>query len=239
MFLKAGRIIGLLALSSAFCFSDVIVADNAGPLLSSAQDLTGGDSLSGIVGALTTSSDGSPYPDFESVFKIDILNFRAFFAEVVPVGPHGLTDTDLFLFDAQGNGVYMNDDISGGNTLSCLPSLGASNPCPSSRNGVGPTSDGIYYLAISTSANYPVSATGEIFSPSSSTDVVGPDYTQGGGSPFTGWDDGAFTNPNTDQVDYDIVLCGTTPEPATYLLIAGPLCALALLRKKRISVKDR
>src|SRR5580693_4094718 len=74
-----------------------------------------------------------------------------------------------------GQGVYENDDATGPNTLSCLPSAGAGNPCSSSRNGLGPLSPGIYYLAITRSANLPMSISGYIFSFGTfSTDVLGP-----------------------------------------------------------------
>jgi hypothetical protein len=232
MSIRLAAFVVTAALSVGVCCADIITASSAGPLLSSAEDLSSSNSVNGIIGSLYISSDGSPYPDFESVFKIHILNYLSFSAETVPVGAHGITDSDLFLFDASGHGIYMNDDASGSNTLSCLPSATSSNPCSSSRNGVGPTSNGIYYLAIANSANYPTSSTGEIFSPISPTDVVGADLTAGGAAPFSGWDDGAFANPNFDQVAYDIVLTGTTPEPATWLLIAVPLCALVLLRKR-------
>jgi hypothetical protein len=223
-----------LAIIAALClgvaYADVVTATNAGPLISSSEDLSG-HYLNGIVGALTTSSDSSKYPDFESVFRITIQDYQAFSAETVPVGAHGIADTDLFLFDSSGNGVYMNDDISGSNTLSCLPSAGAGTPCPTPRNGAGPTADGIYYLAIAIGANYPVdSSSNELFNPTLLTDVVGP---TGGVGAFAGWDDNAFSNPNFDQIYYDIVLTGTTPEPATYLLIAAPLAALLVWRRRQ------
>jgi hypothetical protein len=219
-------VLGILSLSISV--AEVVTASGAGPLISSAEDLSN-SYVTGITGALNMSSDGTGYPDFESVFKITIQNYQDFSAETVPVGAFGIPDTDLFLFDSSGNGVYMNDDISGGDTLSCLPSADAVNPCPSSRNGVGPTSNGVYYLAIAISANYPIdNSNNEIFNPTLSTDVVGP--TSGVG-PFAAWDDDAFTSPNFDLVNYDILLTGTAPEPSTWLLIAAPFGALLLGRK--------
>jgi hypothetical protein len=138
----------------------------------------------------------------------------------------------LFLFDSTGRGVYANDDIDGGNTLSCLPSL-IGNPCSTSLPiGVGPTSDGVYYLAITRSSNMPLSDMGEIFTIFNSTDVVGPDPTMGGNDPVINWDGGAFTSADTDLVNYDIVLTGTVPEPATWTMIGAGGVLLALLRRK-------
>ena len=111
------------------------------------------------------------------MFKIDIANAEEFSAIVIS-SPFGVTDTVFALFDSTGLGVYLNDDISGADTLSCLPSTVA-NPCLTALPpGVGPIVVGVYYLAISRSANYPTSGTSsEFFSPVFSTDVVGPDLT--------------------------------------------------------------
>jgi hypothetical protein len=169
------------------------------------------------------------------MFKIDIANAEEFSAIVIG-SPFGVTDTVLALFDSTDLGVYLNDDISGADTLSCLPSAVA-NPCLTALPpGVGPTVAGVYYLAISRSANYPTSSTSsEIFSPVFSTDVVGPDLTMGGGNPIIGWDGAAFTSPDTDLVEYDIVLTGTTPEPATWIMTGAACVLLGILRSVKAS----
>jgi PEP-CTERM motif len=124
-------------------------------------------------------------------------------------------------------GVYLNDDVSGSNTMSCLPSASLSNPCPASGIVLP---GGTYYLAISRSANYPLDIFGnEIFNPLSSTDLVGPSST----NPFGSWDGGSFTSPDTDLVNYEIDLTGTVPEPATWLLTAGAVLALGRFRRRR------
>ncbi len=200
----------------------LITANNAGPLPATAEDLTGTYPTE-IMGTIPDDSTSV------SVFKIDILmpvDFSAFTIQL----PFGIPDPELFLFDSSGIGVYMNDDISGSNTQSCLPSDDASNPCPSSRNGTGPVSAGIYYLAITRSSNMPVDASNnELFAPLASTDVVGPVVM----NPVAGWDGNAFTTPDTDLVNYDITLTGTVPEPATWLLTAGAALILMALRRKR------
>jgi hypothetical protein len=153
-----------------------------------------------------------------------------FSAITVSTGAFGIPDTVLSLFNASGVGVYLNDDISASNTLSCLPSADASNPCPVGPGGNGPLTPGIYYLAISRSANYPVDGFGnEIFSPVFSTDVVGASNT----NPVAGWDGGAYTSPDFDLVNYDILLTGTVPEPGTFLLTGLAGLALAAFRKAR------
>jgi hypothetical protein len=94
---------------------------------------------------------------------------------------------------------------------------------------------GTYYIAISRSANYPVDAfNNEIFSPSSSTDVVAASDS----NPVAGYDGGAFTSPDTDLVNYDIVLSGTTvPEPSTWLLLGGGGLIVAFYRRRKQVVR--
>jgi hypothetical protein len=220
------RVLSLLALAAVVpVYATTIIANSAGALPGTAEDLTG-LSPTEIVGTLPDTTD--PLLGV-NMFKIVIANAEEFSA--IAIGsPFGVADTVLALFDSAGLGVYLNDDISGADTLSCLPSAIA-NPCPSAPPpGVGPIAAGIYYLAISRSSNYPISASGEIFSPVFSTDVVGPDLTMGGGGPITGWDGGAFTTPDTDLVDYDILLTGTTPEPATWIMTGAACLLLGILR---------
>ena len=174
------------------------------------------------------------------MFKIDIFDFQMFSALTIG-GPFGIPDTELFLFDSTGHGVYANDDMGGSDpnaiTLSCLPSV-INNPCAEpSQPGVGPTSNGVYYLAITRSANLPLDASfNDIFLPFINIgDVVGPDLGGGGVNPVAGFDGGAFSSPDFDQINYDILLTGTTattPEPATWSLISLAGLGLLLLRRK-------
>ena len=200
----------------------VVTASGAGDLPGTAEDLTGMN-VTEIVGAI---------PDIAGVdmFKISITDYLDFSAMTVGPGAFGIPDTELFLFDASGFGVMGNDDIDGGNTLSCLPAAGV-NPCESPLPlGVGPTSDGTYYLAVTPSANSPLDAlNNDIFTFNQSTDVVGPNSGVGA---VTGWDGGIYTQPDFDLPGFDIKLTGTSPmtvpEPGTLgLLAAGLLFFLA------------
>jgi hypothetical protein len=220
---RAGIFFAALVSVPCMAWGSIIIASGAGPLLSSADNLSGVD-VTEIQGSLTTD------PTSVSLFEIDILNVFDFSALTVDAGPFGIPDTELFLFDSSGAGVYFNDDISGGDTLSCLPSSDSANPCPALAPGLGPASPGIYYLGIARSADGPLDgSSNEIFTNLLSTDVVGPNPGVG---PLAEWDNGAYTQPNYDLVNYDIILTGTTPEPATWTLVAAALLAAGLFRRK-------
>ncbi len=208
-------------LSLGLSFGTTVVASGAGPLPGSAEDLTN-QLPTTITGALD-------FPNGVSMFKIDILNYMDFSAITVPVGAYGVPDTELFLFNSSGYGVYGNDDISASNTLSCLPAADGGNPCPYGSNGLGPTSDGIYYLAITRSANGALSGGNEIFPGLVIGGAAGPDGTAGA---VDGWDNGVYTQTDFDNVRYQIDLTGTAPEPATWALMGAAGAILLLFRRK-------
>ena len=64
-----------------------------------------------------------------------------------------MLDTQLFLFDSQGLGIYSNDDAAFGVRGSRLPA----------HHRFSPTGPGVYFLAISSFNNDPQSVDGEIF----------------------------------------------------------------------------
>jgi hypothetical protein len=170
------------------------------------------------------------------MFKINIVYPSEFAAFTVNTGAFGVPDPELFLFDSNGLGVLANDDTTPSNTQSCLPAPTPQvNPCPLLRGNLGPVTSGIYYLAITRSANSPLSNSGFIFSPTLSTDVVGPDLTMGGGGPITGWDGGVNSSPNFDLINFDIAIVDS-PEPDMGVLTvcAGLAFVLLFSRKSRL-----
>jgi hypothetical protein len=206
-------------------FADVAIASGAGELPGTAQDLSGDASLSEIQGTLVS-------PDFISMFKIDILYPGDFSAQTILPFAFGVQDPVLFLFDASGLGVYMNDDQSDDpttGTQSCLPSSDSGNPCASPSGGLGPLTPGIYYLAITFSQNLPwdSSDTYNFLSSFSSTDVLGPDSTAGA---IAGWYIEASV-PDFDDAQYDILITDA-PEPAAWTLIAV-VAAFVLFRRRQ------
>jgi hypothetical protein len=223
LLLSAVAVLALICTSSAR--ADTVVASGAGSLPVSAENLTSMN-VTEITGSIVDQLG-------VEMFEIDITNAAGFSATTVNAGAFGIPDTELFLFDSSGMGVYGNDDIDGGNTLSCLPSAVVSNPCSSSRpTGVGPVTDGDYFLAITRSANSPLDGSvNDIFTILNSTDVVGPNSGTG---PVADWDGGVFTNPDFDLQNFDILLTGTTavPEPSTWALIAAGFVGIFLRRKQ-------
>ena len=216
----------LLALSVvAPAVGGTITASGAGPLPGSAQNLIGLNPTE-IVGSL------SGFNSDVSTFQLQIYDPSNFSAQAINAGPFGMPDTELFLFDSNGLGVYYNDDNTITDTLSCLPSQGMSNPCASGSGGLGPLTAGIYFLAITSSQNLPQdNLFNYLFATGLSTDVLGPNAMAGA---IAGWDGNSFTTFPTDNVNYDILLTGTVaPEPSTFLLMSAAAAGLALLKRKR------
>ncbi len=117
---------------------------DAGDLLPTAQDTVGNGSLDFVSGTIFTSID-------KDMYRINIVDPINFSANVAVGG--SLLDTQVFLFDSLGSGIYANDDPNGINQLSNLPAGLAA----------GPTVPGIYYIAISGPDNDPTTLGGEIF----------------------------------------------------------------------------
>jgi hypothetical protein len=179
---------------------------------------------------LTGTLDQS-VPEF-GMFKIDITDFTDFSAQTISV-PFGISDTELFLFDANGFGVYGNDDQGGSDplsfALSCLPSAGVSNPCGYSNNGFGPTSDGTYYLAVAYSPDTPLDGIGNPIFQFGSTPILEPT----GAGPFASFDGSIYTQPDFDDNRYEIQLSGVSvPEPSSMLQLSPALIVAWLRRKK-------
>jgi hypothetical protein len=210
-----GRVAGALLIGAAVAFAAPAGATpwtesgDAGELVGTAQVTIGVGDLTSIDGDIAATS--------ADLYLLHIYDPTAFSATTVG----GATfDTQLFLFDSAGVGVYANDDSSG--FQSTLPA----------GNVNGPTAVGDYLLGI-TGFNYdPVNVGGLIFSPSGFSDVPGPNNTD----PLTGWTGTALSNFGT----YSIALTGASfaqatsvPEPGTALLMGAGLLGLVLLRRRR------
>ncbi|NNE35453.1 MAG: T9SS type A sorting domain-containing protein, partial [Rhodothermales bacterium] len=100
-------------------------------LLAGAQDLTGA-AYTEIVGEFSTVSD-------IDLYKINIVSADSFAATTeINFGTH--LDTELWLFDSNGLGVYFNDDSPNRATDMSL--------LPRPQGGLGPQAPGVYYLGV-------------------------------------------------------------------------------------------
>ncbi|NJN56897.1 MAG: PEP-CTERM sorting domain-containing protein [Leptolyngbyaceae cyanobacterium SL_5_9] len=209
--------------AQAFTFTEV---DDAGESLSTAQVIPSGSSLlESISGTL------SGFDDPADLFQISLTSGQSFFASTVSGADF---DTRLFLFDADGVGIYFNDDSSSGTLQSTLPA----------NSSFTPTQSGIYYLGISGFDYNPVNAAGERIFPSFTdfpvdvpaenifTGVFGP-TGPGGDAPLSGFD-GAILNSGGS---YTISLsqAEAVPEPSSILalLMVGASGTALQLRSQR------
>ena len=168
--------------------------------------------LDGITGFLASTNFVNVGPVYEiDLFKIHIADSANFSASVVSPT---VADTMLFLFDAQGRGVFANDDFF----FDLNPSLPA---------GIT-SSNGDYFLGIAMAGTGAVDAADK--------DLFTLEGTPLAAGPLAGW----LVNATNDEgpYSYSISLVGATvaavPEPASALLLLlgiGGLVAGRSLRR--------
>ncbi len=177
---------------------------DAGQTLGTAAiaDTQPGMPLDAITGILTANN--------ADLFQIYISDPATFSANTLFTTP-GVNNfnTSLFLFNADGFGVYANDDSTG--SQSALPA----------GDALSPTTAGLYYIAISGSGFSPVSADGSIFpTPDGVTipfdAILGPTGV-GGAKILSGW----AGNSGSNFGAYKINLTGAVfvPEPTVSVLL--------------------
>ena len=171
-------VISLIALAFA---PGALAADeqgDAGDVPATAQDLTRAP-VDSITGTIATGNDADLY-------RVCLRGAGSFSATTV-----GLTDVDtqLFLFDATGLGIYANDD--GTTKQSTLP---AEDP-------LTPSASGEYILGISAYDRDPQSSGGPIFS---NVAFVTPANGRGAGAPVESW-----AGLPRDSGGYKVALTGT------------------------------
>ena len=185
--------------------------------------------LAGITGSLFVNPDGVS-GDLEDMYKIRIRNPLAFRASTFVDGAPADTtfDSEIFLFRADGRGLLANDDAM-------IGERGSSIAQPAT-DGTGQTipGPGLYFVAVAFRARVPVNAVGDpLFSPSSPTEVSGPDGP-GGAFPIDSWigapQGRGFTEPG--QYQYTIHFEGAffpTPGAASLFIAAG----VGAMRRRR------
>lgn len=174
----------------------------------------------------------SGFDDPADLFQIFLTGGQSFSATTVGGAEF---DTRLFLFDANGAGVYFNDDASSDTLQSTLPA----------NSSFTPTESGTYYLGISGFDYNPVNTEGDrifptladfpIDTPSDTifTGVYGP--TGPGGNSVLGGFDGAILD---EGGSYAIALTGvqtgaeSIPEPTSALALFVVAASGAVLQQR-------
>ncbi len=153
--------------------TSVLTVGDAGELIETALFIS--DSPGGTLE--TISGNISNVEDVD-LFQIYLTGEETFSASTV--NPETTLNTQLFLFDADGLGVYANDTQAGCNCLQATLPAG---------NVLTPKEPGIYYLGISTFGDNAVSSEGEIF-PSGfevGFEAIRAPNGDGGLLPLSGW----------------------------------------------------
>ena len=189
--LRCSLIFSLATLANASIWTE----QNAGASIARADVTQGLGPLTDIFGALTNTTTGA------DMYEIYITNPNTFSAISTGNTKKPVVDPALYLFDAAGNGLFGNDNISGSNKQADLPA--------GTLTGLQP---GLYFLLIAPSGHLPDDKHGNsIFG-----NITGKTGV------FTG--SGVLKNyggtPSGDDAGkgYDIQLTGATfavPEPAT------------------------
>jgi len=214
-FLMSIALLTILGCSSVALADTWAEVGDAGDLTGTAQTPTGANPLTSITGTIGSSTDADMYLIF--------ISTPAGFSATTVGTPGTLVDTQLFLFNAAGLGVYFCDDADGLTLRSTLPA----------GHALSPPSAGLYYLVVTGFDRDPTSAAGAIF-PDTFPGVFGP-TGPGGGSPITGYDG------TTGTGTYTINLTGAgfaggaaaVPEPATILLLGSGLAGVAAKMRQR------
>ncbi len=165
-------------------------SSDAGQSLSTSQDLTSqnGQLVTGIRGILSDDND-------VDIYQITLPGNQTFSATTVNSSTN--VDTRLFLFDANGRGVYFNDDVDSETVKSTLPT----------EHPLTPQKAGNYYLAITSYENEPLSEDGKIFGSGSFTDILGA-TGNGSSQPLSSWSD---NGSQSGTYFIDITDSSTTP----------------------------
>ncbi len=192
---------------------------DAGSLIGTANITQANGPLTSIFGTLALND--------VDIYQIILTGGGTFSATTVG---GGITfDSQLFLFNSSGIGVYHNDDVGAFSSPSTLPA----------GNALTPLAPGVYYLAITAWNIDAVSLGGLIFPDQTSINQISGPTGPGGGLPLSGWTGSAQQSGSTLGGPYTIYLTGAnpvvTPEPTTFVLFATGAGVMGWLRRRRTS----
>jgi hypothetical protein len=191
-------------------------------LLGTAEITSSLDALVAIQGNLFV--DGFNDSLQVDLYRIYIYDPVSFSARTVDAPGFNVNDPQLFLFDAAGNGVYMNDDDESG--------LSGSQSMLEAGDPLSPVSAGFYYLAIGWWDNEPLDALGQTIFNQFGFGTNGPS----GAGPLDGWNGDVLQRPDLEAA-YVIELTGvgfeSVPEPGSLLLLGSGVAWLVGLGARR------
>jgi hypothetical protein len=216
----------------------VTESGDAPSLPGSAQDASG-IVVTTITGNITYTSMWDKYYRDVDMYKITINDPLAFSATTLGIDNITDFDTCLFLFDADGMGVYMNNDVARPGYI--LPYRQSTLPA---GHALGPDSPGDYYLAISGYLNlaYDTGFNGiardsddnPVFSKvGGSTSVIGP---SGSGKPVEFWQSPIYTTFHSGAYQIDLTGVGpiiVIPAPGAMLLGSIGIGFVGWLRRRK------
>lgn len=218
-------ILAAAAFAAALTFTQGAAAltwneDDAGDVPVSAELTLGslGSPLTSITGRL----DVVPLLDNSFVYQVDLFGIRitdaANFRATASAGDE---DTALFLFDADGFGVYSSEDTVDGLAAALTPYADLTN--------------GFYYLGVAQGGFSARDGLGEdlFVQPASLTELAKGNPASG---PLDSWLNGFSANADS-SLAYSIALTGASvaavPEPSAALMLALGLGGLAALRRRQ------
>ncbi|HEY9607212.1 MAG TPA: DVUA0089 family protein [Allocoleopsis sp.] len=182
---KAGAIRVQASLSPGEPFTEIGDAGQLPATAQAANTQPSGTALSSISGRLSNQND-------VDLFQIFLTGNQTFSATTVgSTGSDfgGKLDTQLFLFNQDGTGIYVSNDVANG-VESYLPS----------GRPLTPAEPGLYYLGVSSFNNNPSSTAGAMFFPTFSGSESGPYQPK---LPLSNW-----SNTGADSGSYTIHLTG-------------------------------
>jgi hypothetical protein len=177
-----------------------------------------GEPLDAITGTLTAND--------ADLFLIYISNPATFSANTFFSTP-GVNNfnTELLLFDADGSGLYANDDAP-------PPANGSQSALPAGT--LSAQTAGLYYIAVSGAGYAPVNANGGLIFPTTPFDAILAPTGVGAARILSGWTGNSGSNTGA----YQINLKGATfvPEPTVSVLLPSMIAlwgAASLKRRSR------